>query len=81
MKPDVACLEGPRDAARFTIAVLSARCSNVGEALAEIRLKASHISGIMIVDISFECDAEADSKDESLRAFMSPPRTIDTYND
>lgn len=73
MKPDAACFEGPREAARFTIAVLSARCSSIGEALAEIRLKASHRNEIMVVDTSLEFDARADGKDESMRAFIIPP--------
>lgn len=52
MKPDAACFEGPRDAARFTIAVLSALCSSIGEALAEITLKARHRIEIIMVDVS-----------------------------
>jgi hypothetical protein len=57
MKPEAACFEGPRDTARFTIAVLSARCSNIGEALAEIRPKASHRSDFITIDVNVKYDA------------------------
>jgi hypothetical protein len=80
MKPDAACFEGPRDAARFTTAVLSARCSSTGEALAEIRLKASHRIECMIVDVCLQCDAEAESKDESMGDFMVPSQSINISN-